>query len=328
MNAEASVNWDDLVQFCVERGLEGLEGLSGIPGTVGASVVQNIGAYGQEVASAVESVEVWDREEKKTLDMSNVDMQFGYRFSLLKRSMYKAPGVPNAQYYPTPRYIVLSVTFALVHTGTGTVNYPQLASALNVNLHDRMPIDRIRAAVLEVRASKGMLEDATRYREPIMMGTKRADQVEAAIAAQHAFREQHDGAARDMIIDIASDTGTNSDPNRRSCGSFFMNPIISEADAARLPEDAPRFPATLPDGSTGVKTSAAWLIDHAGFHKGYKLSDDARAGLSTLHTLSITNRGGATCNDIVKLADAIRDGVRKQFGVTLIPEPVLVNVTL
>ena len=146
-----------------------------------------------------------------------------------------------------------------------------------------------------------------------MMGTKRADQVEAAIAAQHAFREQHDGAARDMIIDIASDTGTNSDPNRRSCGSFFMNPIISEADAARLPEDAPRFPATLPDGSTGVKTSAA---------------DDARAGLSTLHTLSITNRGGATCNDIVKLADAIRDGVRKQFGVTLIPEPVLVNVTL
>ena len=258
VNAEAGVNWDDLVQFCVERGLEGLEGLSGIPGTVGASVVQNIGAYGQEVASAVESVEVWDREEKKTLDMSNVDMQFGYRFSLLKRSMYKAPGVPNAQYYPTPRYIVLSVTFALVHTGTGTVNYPQLASALNVNLHDRMPIDRIRAAVLEVRASKGMLEDATRYREPIMMGTKRADQVEAAIAAQHAFREQHDGAARDMIIDIASDTGTNSDPNRRSCGSFFMNPIISEADAARLPEDAPRFPATLPDGSTGVKTSAAW----------------------------------------------------------------------
>ena len=301
VNAEAGVNWDDLVQFCVERGLEGLEGLSGIPGTVGASVVQNIGAYGQEVASAVESVEVWDREEKKTLDMSNVDMQFGYRFSLLKRSMYKAPGVPNAQYYPTPRYIVLSVTFALVHTGTGTVNYPQLASALNVNLHDRMPIDRIRAAVLEVRASKGMLEDATRYREPIMMGTKRADQVEAAIAAQHAFREQHDGAAR---------------------------AIISEADAARLPEDAPRFPATLPDGSTGVKTSAAWLIDHAGFHKGYKLSDDARAGLSTLHTLSITNRGGATCNDIVKLADAIRDGVRKQFGVTLIPEPVLVNVTL
>lgn len=285
VNAEAGVNWDDLVQFCVERGLEGLEGLSGIPGTVGASVVQNIGAYGQEVASAVESVEVWDREEKKTLDMSNVDMQFGYRFSLLKRSMYKAPGVPNAQYYPTPRYIVLSVTFALVHTGTGTVNYPQLASALNVNLHDRMPIDRIRAAVLEVRASKGMLEDATRYREPIMMGTKRADQVEAAIAAQHAFREQHDGAARDMIIDIASDTGTNSDPNRRSCGSFFMNPIISEADAARLPEDAPRFPATLPDGSTGVKTSAAWLIDHAGFHKGYKLSDDARAGLSTLLSL-------------------------------------------
>lgn len=328
VNAEAGVNWDDLVQFCVDRGLEGIEGLSGIPGTVGASVVQNIGAYGQEVSSVVDSVEVWDREEKKTLTMSNVDMQFGYRFSLLKRSMYKAPGVPNTQFYPTPRYIVLSVTFVLVHTGSGTVNYPQLANALHVNLHDRMPIDKIRAAVLDVRAAKGMLEDATRYREPAMAGTKRDDQVERAIEAQQQFREQHDGAAQDVIIGMNSDIGQNSDPNRHSCGSFFMNPIISESDAARLPEDAPRWPATLPDGSTGVKTSAAWLIDHAGFHKGYKLTEDAHAGLSTLHTLSITNRGGATSKEIVDLADAIRAGVREQFGITLIPEPVLVNVEI
>lgn len=129
-----------------------------------------------------------------------------------------------------------------------------------------------------------------------------------------------------MIIDIASDTGTNSDPNRRSCGSFFMNPIISEADAARLPEDAPRFPATLPDGSTGVKTSAAWLIDHAGCHKGYKVDADAPASLSTQHTLALTNRGGASAADIAALARAVQQAVKSAFGVDLVPEPVCVGV--
>ncbi len=177
VTAEAGCNWDDLVDFCVDRGLEGIEGLSGIPGTVGASVVQNIGAYGQEVASSVESVEVWDREDKKTKTLTNVEMQFGYRSSLLKTSMYKAPGVPNDEFYPSPRYIVLSVTFALTHTEEGTVNYAQLASALQVNLGDRMPIGKIRNAVLSVRAGKGMLEDATRYRLPVMQACKREDQI-------------------------------------------------------------------------------------------------------------------------------------------------------
>ena len=328
VTAEAGCNWDDLVDFCVDRGLEGIEGLSGIPGTVGASVVQNIGAYGQEVASSVESVEVWDREDKKTKTLTNVEMQFGYRSSLLKTSMYKAPGVPNDEFYPSPRYIVLSVTFALTHTEEGTVNYAQLASALQVNLGDRMPIDKIRSAVLGVRAGKGMLEDATRYRLPVMQACKREDQIERAIEAQQRFINTHDTPADVVDEQMMAVTGQNEDVNRHSCGSFFMNPIVSQSIADRLPDDAPKYPATLPDGSTGVKLSAAWLIDHDGFHKGYRVSDDAPAALSDLHTLSITNRGGATCADIVKLADTIREGVQKQYDVTLIPEPVLVGAVI
>lgn len=328
VTAEAGCNWDDLVEFCVERGLEGIEGLSGIPGNVGASVVQNIGAYGQEVATSVESVEVWDREDRKTKTLSNVEMQFGYRSSLLKTSMYKAPGVPNEEYYPSPRYIVLSVTFALTHTESGTVNYPQLAQALHVNLSDRIPIARLRDAVLDVRASKAMLEDATRYRLPVMVDEKRPDAVERAIRDQQRFLTRHDAPADVVDEHIQATVGENEDYNRHSCGSFFMNPIVDSTVAAALPDDSPKYPATLPDGSTGVKLSAAWLIDHAGFHKGYRVSPDARAALSDMHTLAITNRGGAACDDIVALASAIRDGVRKQFNVTLVPEPVMVNTRL
>ncbi|PAU68489.1 FAD-binding protein [Bifidobacterium criceti] len=328
VTAEAGCNWDDLVAFCVERGLEGIEGLSGIPGNVGASVVQNIGAYGQEVATSVESVEVWDREDRRTKTLSNVEMQFGYRSSLLKTSMYKAPGVPNEEYYPSPRYIVLSVTFALTHTKTGTVNYPQLAAALHANLRDRIPIGRLRDAVLDVRASKAMLEDATRYRLPVMADEKRPEQVERAIRAQQRFVTHHDAPADVVNEHMEATVGENEDYDRHSCGSFFMNPIVSEQIANTLPDDSPKYPATLPDGSTGVKLSAAWLIDHAGFHKGYRVREDAPAALSSRHTLALTNRGGATCADILELASAIRDGVRRQFNVTLVPEPVIINAQL
>ena len=117
VNAEAGANWDDFVAFTVELGLEGVEGLSGIPGTVGASVVQNIGAYGQEVATSVESVEVWDRDTKTTRDLTPADLRFGYRYSALKTSMYAGPGRPAGRFFPTPRYVVLSVTFALTPLG-------------------------------------------------------------------------------------------------------------------------------------------------------------------------------------------------------------------
>lgn len=311
VNAEAGCNWDDFVDFCVELGLEGVEGLSGIPGTVGASVVQNIGAYGQEVGSSVRSVEVWDRKEKRTCDLTAEDLRFGYRMSALKASMYAAPATPADEFFPTPRYVVLSVTFALHHSDTGVVGYGQLAKALGVEVGDRMNTKDIRNAVLAVRAAKGMLEDSHRYLAEPMRGTKKAGLVAIAHDAQRT-------------------QAGNDEPdfNRHSCGSFFINPILTIEQAAALPEDAPRFDATLPDGEPGVKTSAAWLIDHAGFHKGFKTTATATAGLSTLHTLALTNRGGASAADIADLAKTVQDGVEAAYGIRLVPEPVVIGMDL
>lgn len=306
VNAEAGCNWDDFVDCCVRLGLEGVEGLSGIPGTVGASVVQNIGAYGQDVATSVESVEVWDRKDKAVKNLHADELRFGYRMSALKASMYQAPAVPAGEFFPTPRYVVLSVTFALRHSSTGVVGYGQLAKALGVEVGDRMDTKEIRDAVLRVRAAKGMLEDATRYTRLAMQGTKKATLVATALRAQN-------------------DT---PDANRHSCGSFFMNPILTAEQAAMLPPEAPRFEAVLPNGEPGIKTSAAWLIDHAGFHKGYTVDDNAKAGLSTLHTLALTNRGQAGSQDIAKLAKTVQDGVEHTFGVRLVPEPVVVGFSL
>ncbi|MBT1163488.1 UDP-N-acetylmuramate dehydrogenase [Bifidobacterium felsineum] len=319
VNAEAGANWDDFVAFTVEIGLEGVEGLSGIPGTVGASVVQNIGAYGQEVATSVESVEVWDRETKTMRDLTPDDLHFGYRYSALKASMYQAPGVPAQEFFPTPRYVVLSVTFALTHSAQGTVGYGQLAKALGVEVGDRMDTKEIREAVLNVRAAKGMLEDPTRYALPAMADAKRENNILADLQRLSA----HNDASG---IEPTEDGLPAPDYNRHSCGSFFMNPILPADQAAHLPEDAPRFEAVLPNGEPGVKTSAAWLIDHAGCHKGFAVAADAPASLSTQHTLALTNRGKATAKDVERLARAVQQRVRDAFGIELIPEPVCVGV--
>ena len=311
VSADAGCNWDDFVAVTVSHGLEGVEGLSGIPGTVGASVVQNIGAYGQEVASSVTQVDAWDRQHTRIVTLDAEHLDFGYRTSALKTSMYDAPARPSSRFFPTPRFVVLSVTFRLRNSDEGTVGYGQLAKALGVEVGDRMAVTAIRDAVLTVRAAKGMLEDAHRYRIPAMAGAKRDDTIAAAL---HAQREA---------------TGTDSpDFNRHSCGSFFTNPILNAAQAAALPDDAPRFPATLPSGEPGTKTSAAWLIDHAGFHKGYAIADNAPASLSTLHTLALTNRGSARAEDIAVLARTVRDGVEHAYGIRLIPEPVIVGLEL
>ncbi|WP_236024586.1 UDP-N-acetylmuramate dehydrogenase [Bifidobacterium pluvialisilvae] len=311
IHAEAGTNWDDLVAYCVRMGLEGIEGLSGIPGTVGASVVQNIGAYGQEVGTVVESVEVWDRKDKKTLDLTPAELRFGYRTSALKTSMYAAPATPAAEFFPTPRYVVLSVTFALRHSATGVVGFGQLAKALGVEVGERMETAAIRDAVLAVRAGKGMLEDPNRYYTEWMKGTKREGNVEAAMKGLWDAQGSLD-----------------EDYNRHSCGSFFMNPVLTPKDAKRLPADAPRFDAKLPDGTPGVKTSAAWLIDHAGFHKGYAVAENAPASLSMLHTLALTNRGSASAADVAALAKAVQDGVESAYGIRLVPEPVAIGIDL
>lgn len=373
VTADAGVKWDAFVALMASRGYGGIEGLSGIPGTVGASVVQNIGAYGQEVSSSVQSVEVWDREDMTVRHLNPSSMRFGYRTSALKRSMYAAPARPSDRYFPTPRYVVLSVTFALMHTASGTIRYDQLARALGVSLGQRMDISRIRKAVLQVRASKGMLEDPARYASDWMRPAIAPLQVRGVepSARKHVgpvvMTSSSEGADDGLDGQVLA-TGIPSeeaiagarDADRWSCGSFFMNPVLTEQEALRLlPADAPKFSTTIPseagrESVAGVKTSAAWLIDHAGFHKGFAIDGSAMgrgaaetgsarsasrpkrrgahgrptASLSTLHTLALTNRGGARAQDIAALARTIQKGVEEKFGIHLVPEPVTLGIDL
>ena len=294
----AGTPWDLVVEHAVERNLVGLEALSGIPGSTGATPVQNVGAYGQEVSQSIATVRVWDRERARVRTLPFVELEFGYRTSLLKRSL-RAPrtDVQGGVWGPTPRYVVLDVTFQL-RPGTlaRPVAYAELARELGVEVGGRVPMTDVRAAVLALRARKGMVLDA-------------------------------------------------ADHDTWSAGSFFTNPVLDARQAAVLPDDAPRYPVdpagarsvgagAVPVGAVSggktsdaaVKTSAAWLIEHAGFGRGFGLPGPA--ALSTKHTLALTNRGGASAADLLALARQVRDGVRERFGVELEPEPVLVGAAL
>lgn len=276
----AGTPWDEVVEHAVAHSLYGIEALSGIPGSTGATPVQNVGAYGQEVSQTIATVRVWDRGRGRVRTLPSVDLRFGYRTSLLKRSMRPLgpasddPSDERAPWHPTPRYVVLDVTFQLRQgVLSAQIAYPELARTLGVAVGERAPLRDVRDAVLSLRSRKGMVLDAT-------------------------------------------------DPDTRSAGSFFTNPVLPAAEAALLPADAPRFPAL--DGH--VKTSAAWLIEHAGFSRGH--GEPGPAALSSKHTLALTNRGGATAEQLLALAREIRDGVRDRFGVELEPEPVLVGTRL
>jgi len=267
--------WDDVVVRAVAQGWSGVEALSGIPGCAGATPIQNVGAYGQEVAQAIASVRVWDRREQQVRTFANADCQFTYRHSLFKAE---------------PRYVVLEVVFQLHASSLSRpVAYADLARALGVEAGERVPLADAREAVLAQRRQRGMVLDA-------------------------------------------------ADHDTWSCGSFFTNPIMSTGSYAALQDrvqarlvergvpdeivNVPRFDA--PGGQ--VKTSAAWLIDKAGFGKGYRMPGPA--ALSTKHPLAVTNRGSATAADVVALAREIRDGVHDAFGVSLVNEPVLVGISL
>lgn len=279
MRITAGTPWDEAVVYAIEHGWMGLEALSGIPGSVGAAPVQNIGAYGQEVAETLAQVRTWDRQTRQFRTLFLSDMKFGYRDSILKRSIAGA----------SPRWVVLAVTFHMRRaTLSRPIGYGQLARTLGVEVGQRAPSSDVRAAVLQLRASKGMVLD-------------------------------------------------DADRDTYSLGSFFTNPVLSEEQAALLPPEAPRFGvarhdavnqigAAAPTIPGQVKTSAAWLIDHAGFAPGYNMPGPA--ALSTKHCLALTNRGGASGEDIAALAREIRDGVRDKFGVTLVPEPVLVGLQI
>jgi UDP-N-acetylmuramate dehydrogenase len=264
--------WDQVVVQAVAQGWSGIEALSGIPGYAGSTPIQNVGAYGQEVAQTIASVRVWDRREQQVLTFANADCGFTYRHSLFKAE---------------PRYVVLDVLFRLrVSSLSGPLEYAGLALALGVEAGDRVPLADAREAVLAQRRQRGMVLDA-------------------------------------------------ADHDTWSCGSFFTNPILSTGSYAALQArveerlgstgEHPRLPRfDVADGR--VKTSAAWLIDRAGFGKGYGMPGPA--ALSTKHVLAVTNRGSATAADVVALAREIRDGVQDAFGVSLVNEPVLVGTTL
>lgn len=264
LRVAAGEPWDDVVATAVGNGWAGVEALSGIPGSAGATPVQNVGAYGQEVAETIATVRTWDRQENRIRTLAGPDCEFGYRTSLFKEERYRGG----------PRYVVLEVTFQLVVADvSGPVRYAELARVLGVAAGDRAPLPAVRDAVLGLRRGKG------------------------------------------MVLDVA-------DHDTWSAGSFFTNPVLDADAAQRLPASAPRWP--MPDGR--VKTSAAWLIEHAGFGRGHGLPGPA--SLSTKHTLALTNRGAATASDLLALAREVRDGVRTAFGVTLVPEPVLVGCSL
>jgi UDP-N-acetylmuramate dehydrogenase len=253
----AGESWDALVEHAVASGWVGVEALSGIPGTVGATPIQNVGAYGQEVAQTIASVRVWDRVLRGVRTFAAADCGFGYRWSRFKAD--------------PARHVVLTVDFQFrLGTLSTPVEYAELARSLDVAAGGRAPLPEVRAAVLGLRRAKGMVLDA-------------------------------------------------ADHDTWSAGSFFTNPVI---DPALVPAGAPAYPQ--PDGT--VKTSAAWLIDHAGFARGYPGTGPVT--LSTKHTLALTNRGGATTADLLTLARRIRDGVRTAYGVELVNEPVMVGVTL
>ena len=261
--------WDDLVARAVREGWSGVEALSGVPGSTGATPVQNVGAYGQEVAETVAQVRVWDRAEQRVRTLANADCAFTYRHSRFKG---------------TDRYVVLSVTFQLVLGDlSAPVRYADLARGLGVEAGERVPLAAAREAVLEQRRRRGMVLDA-------------------------------------------------GDNDTWSAGSFFTNPVLSRAGyddlltrvRERLGPDA--APPCWPAGDGAVKTSAAWLIERAGFGKGHGMPGPA--ALSTKHTLALTNRGSARAADVLALAREVRDGVEAAFGVRLVNEPVLVGLTL
>ncbi|MEV0668667.1 UDP-N-acetylmuramate dehydrogenase [Mycobacterium sp. NPDC050441] len=270
VRAEAGAVFDDVVVASLQHGLGGLECLSGIPGSAGATPVQNVGAYGAEVADTISRVRLLDRRTGEVGWAAPEELKFGYRTSILKHS---------------DAVIVLEVEFALDRAGrSAPLRYRELATALGVEPGERADPMRVRQTVLRLRAGKGMVLDA----------------------------QDHD---------------------TWSVGSFFTNPVVSQAEFERVQAtfqaaresaagQVPHYPA--PDG---VKLAAGWLVEHAGFGKGYP-GDGAPARLSTKHALALTNRGEANTADVIALARAVQAGVLDRFGIMLHPEPILIGCDL
>ena len=291
LRVQAGHDWDALVAYAVGEGLAGIEAMSGIPGTVGAAPVQNIGAYGQEIVQTLVEVELIDESSGEVSTVSADDLGLGFRTSVLKHHYGSAPA---------RRAVILSVTLELAEVGQGErpIAGEQLRTALGLAEGEAVTVAWVRDHVLATRARKGMVLDP-------------------------------------------------DDPDTYSAGSFFQNAIVSASFARTLPPECPRWPVA-PDldpilviplsafdgyvppptaGESDVKVSAAWLIEHSGLRKGFKLPR-SRAALSSKHALALTNRGTATAAELAELARYIQGRVQAEFGLVLQPEPVLVNVEL
>ncbi|MGY1744437.1 UDP-N-acetylmuramate dehydrogenase [Blastococcus sp. SYSU D00695] len=253
LEVQAGEPWEDLVAYTVSHGLAGVEALAGIPGSTGATPVQNVGAYGQEVAQVLTAVRVWDRADDRERTMTAAECGFAYRDSRFKRE----PG----------RYVVLTVGFALEESAVSRpVGYAELARTLGVELGETAPLAAVREAVLGLRRGKGMVWDP-------------------------------------------------ADPDTRSAGSFFTNPVVpAECAVAGCP--------SWPAGDGGVKLSAAWLVQSAGFGRGTRRG---RVGTSPRHSLALTTEPGATAAELLAFAEDVVAAVRDRFGVTLEREPTAVT---
>ncbi|MBF4563104.1 UDP-N-acetylmuramate dehydrogenase [Microbacterium sp. VKM Ac-2870] len=291
LRVEAGHDWDDLVEYTVAAGLAGIEAMSGIPGSAGAAPIQNVGAYGQEIVETLVEVELLDEATGEVETVSARELELGFRTSVLKQ--HYGQGSRRSG-------VIVSLTVELDDVGHGDVPVRggQLRQALRLAPDAAVSLRWIRQTVLETRASKGMVLD-------------------------------------------------DDDVDTHSAGSFFQNAIVSAAFARTLPPECPRWPVAVAvepvtviplaayDGlvptpvsiQPDVKVSAAWLIEHAGLGKGFRLPR-SRAGLSTKHALALTNRGGATAGEVAELARYIQHRVQSEFGLLLQPEPVLVGVEL
>jgi UDP-N-acetylmuramate dehydrogenase len=258
----AGEDWDGLVAAAVRHHCSGIECLSGIPGSVGGTPVQNVGAYGQEVAETIESVVAMDVKTGEEQEFEKQDCKFGYRTSIFNTS-------------ERGRWLILRVSYALKHDGEPKIAYADLQKYF-ANLARKPTLEETREAVRKIRAGKSMLI-------------------------------------------------TPGDEDSRSAGSFFKNPLLSTDQFAELKRRAgakgleiPNYPAL----DAQRKISAAWLVEHSGFEKGYTLG---RAGISRRHALAVVNRGGATAAEILALKDRIQQAVQQAWGILLQPEPVFVG---
>ena len=260
LRAAAGTLWDDCIERALGANCAGLECLAGIPGTVGGTPVQNVGAYGQEVASVIERVRAFDRAAQEFVEFANAECGFAYR-----RSRFNSTD--------RGRYVVTRVDYRLRRKGAPTLTYAELKA--HFSGREKTPtLTEVAEAVRGIRKSKGML-----------------------------------------LVE--------GDPDCRSAGSFFKNPSVAPEIAERVKQIAAGVAVRMFPAEGGwVKIPAAWLIEQAGFRKGYKLG---AAGISSRHTLALVNRGGATAKEILALAGKIQAAVEARFGIRLELEPEMVG---